>query len=127
MRRFTLDDIRQLPYHRTTVYHLKWDQAAAFRDALAARAQLGRDHGIEGFVLTVWNGGFGTVGQTVMLRVSAESPAADRAALARRMEIRQAYLDEFMRLTQIMNDASWHMERHDQTRQNELSYTPDGG
>jgi hypothetical protein len=124
---FTLEDIRQLPYHRTSVYHLKWDQGAAFRDALAARAQLDRDHGIEGFVLTAWNGGFGTVGQTVMIRVSAESLVADRAALAQRMEIRQAYLDEFRRLTRIMNDASWHIDRHDQRRQNELSYTPDGG
>lgn len=124
---FTVDDIRALPYHRTIVYHLKWSQAQAFRDALAARAQLDRDHGIEGFVLTAWNGQFGTVGQTVMIRVSAESLDADRAALAQRMEIRQAYLDEFMRLTRIMNDASWHVERHDQTRQNDLSYTPSGG
>ncbi len=124
---FTVDDIRALPYHRTTVYHLKWSEAGAFRDALAARAQLDREHGIEGFVLTAWNGGFGTEGQSVMVRVAAENIDADRAALAQRMEIRQGYLDEFMRLTRIMNDASWHVERHDQTRVNDLSYTPPSG
>jgi hypothetical protein len=67
-------------------------------------------------------GGFGTLGQSVMIRVAAESLDADRAALAERMEIRQGYLDEFMRLTRIMDDASWHIESHDQTRVDGLSY-----
>jgi len=120
---FTVEDIRALPYHRTSVYHLKWDQANAFRDAMRQRAALDREHGIEGFVLTVWNGGIGTEGQTVMVRVAAASLDADRAALAGRMEVRQAYMDEFNRLTQIMNDASRHIERHDQTRQPQLSWT----
>jgi hypothetical protein len=119
---FTVDDIRRLPYHRVRIHYLKWDQAGAFRQALAQRAQLDREHGIDNLVLTVWNGGFGTLGQSVMIRVAAESLDADRAALAERMEIRQGYLDEFMRLTRIMDDASWHIESHDQTRVDGLSY-----
>lgn len=119
---FTVDDIRRLPYNRTRIHYLKWDRAGEFRQALAQRAQLDREHGIDNLVLTAWNGGFGTLGQSVMIRVSAESIEADRAALAERMEIRQGYWDEWVRLTRIMNDASWHVESHDQWRVNELSY-----
>ncbi|MDH3733404.1 MAG: hypothetical protein OEU54_07700 [Gemmatimonadota bacterium] len=122
---FTVDDIRALPYNRTIVYYLKWDQAGAFRDALRQRAELDRAHGIDNLVLTTWNGGIGTQAQTVMIRVSAADQDADRAALAERMEIRQAGdWEEWQRLSRIMNDATWHMERHDQTRQNDLSWTP---
>jgi hypothetical protein len=119
---FTVDDIRRLPYNRTTIYHLKWDQAATFRQALARRAALDRAAGIDNFVLTVWNGGLGTEGQTVMIRVSAESLDADRAALQERMTIRESYWDAFMEETQIMNASAWHIERHDQTRANNLSW-----
>lgn len=119
---FTVDDIRRLPYNRTRIHYLKWNRAGEFREALAQRAQLDREHGIDNLVLTAWNGGFGTLGQSVMIRVSAESLQADRAGLAERMEIRQGYWDEFVRLTRIMNDASWRIETHDQTRANDLSY-----
>lgn len=119
---YTLDDIRRLPYVRTRIYYLKWNQAGAFRQALARRAELDREAGIDNLVLTAWNGGLGAVGQSVMIRVSAESIEADRAALAERMEIRQGYWDEWTRLTRIINDASWKVETHDQRRVNDLSY-----
>lgn len=122
---FTVDDIRALPYHRTMVYHLKWDKAAEFRQALARRAELDRAANIENFVFTVWTGSIGTEAQTVMIRVSAESQQADvgpnREA---RFAARAAYREEFGELVGIMNDAAWHFERHDQTRIDELSFTP---
>jgi hypothetical protein len=119
---FTVDDIRRLPYVRTRIHYLKWNQAGAFRQALARRGELDREAGIDNLVLTAWNGGLGAVGQSVMIRVSAESLMADREALAERMEIRQGYWDEWIRLTRIMNDATWKIETHDQTRVNDLSY-----
>ncbi len=122
---FTVDDIRAQPYHRVIVYHLKWDQAGAFREALARRSELDRAAGIENFVLTVWNGGFGTEGQTVMLRVSAESREADAGPnRAARMAKRQPYWEEWVALTRTMADAAWAMDVHDEWRQNDLSWTP---
>ncbi|HSG07121.1 MAG TPA: hypothetical protein VLA36_02105 [Longimicrobiales bacterium] len=118
----TLDDVRDMPYNRTQIYHLKWDKAGAFRAALARRAELDREGGIDNLVLTAWNGGIGTETQVVMIRVSAESLDADRAGLAERMRIREAYWDEWVAQNDIMNDATVSIERHDQTRVNRLSY-----
>lgn len=122
---FSVSDITQLPYNRVIVYHLKWDQAAAFRTALRARSALDREAGIENFVLTAWNGGLGTEAPTIMLRISAESQEADLGANreARRMA-RESYRDEWNRLTGIMNAAAVHIERHDQRRIAELSHVP---
>ena len=121
---FSLEDIRALPYHRTIVYHVKWDQGPTFRAALRRRAELDREHGIEGLVLTTFNGGIGTEAQTVMVRVAAASQDADRAALAKRQEVRQSYWDEWAEQNRIMVDAVWHMERHDQNRRDDLSWSP---
>lgn len=122
---FTVDDIRALPYHRTTIYHLKWDQAGAFRDALRRRAELDRAANIENFVFTVWNGGIGTEGQIVMIRVAAENEAADDGPNREaRAAARQGYLEEFRELVRIMNDSSWHIERHDEYRVSDLSWAP---
>ena len=54
---FSVADIQALPYNRVTIYHLKWNEAPAFRQALRERSALDREAGIENFVLTVWNGG----------------------------------------------------------------------
>ena len=122
---FTVDDIRALPYHRTAIYYLKWDQAPACRQALRDRAALDREAGIENFVLTTWNGGLGTPAQVVMVRVSAESQAADIGANRdARRAARQSYREEFGRLSAIMSQAAWHVESHNQTRVARLSYAP---
>ena len=122
---FSVADIQALPYNRVTVYHLKWDQAPAFRDALAERSALDREAGIENFVLTAWNGGIGTEAQTVMLRVSAESRVADAGVNTRaRQAARESYRDEFRRLGAIMNASAWKVERHDQGRIARLSFVP---
>jgi len=122
---FSVADIQALPYNRVTIYHLKWDQAAAFRQALRDRSALDREANIENFVLTAWNGGLGTEAQTVMIRVSAESIEADigpnREA---RRQAREPYMDEWGRLSQIMTGATAHMERHDQIRIADLSNSP---
>lgn len=121
---FDIDDIRELPFNRVSIYHIKWDQAAAFRQALRERSALDRENGVQGFIMTAWNGGLGTPAQTVMIRVSAESQAADVGpnAEARRAS-RAAYRAEWGRLSGIMNAASWSIERHDQTRRAALSHT----
>ena len=49
---FSVADIQALPYNRVTLYNLKWGEAPAFRQALAERSALGREAGIEDFVLT---------------------------------------------------------------------------
>ena len=122
---FTVDDIRGMPYNRVTVYHLKWDEAPAFRAALAERSALDRQAGIENFVLTTWTGGVGTEAQTVMIRVSAENRAADAGENARlRREARASYREDFGRHSGIMNASAWHIERHDQTRRAALSFVP---
>lgn len=122
---FSVADIQALPYNRVMIYHLKWDQAATFRQALRDRSALDREANIENFVLTAWNGGLGTEAQTVMIRVSAESVAADigpnREA---RRQAREPFMDEWLRLTRIMDGATAHMERHDQTRIGDLSHSP---
>lgn len=122
---FTVEDIRALPYHRTTFYYLRWDQAPAFRAALRARSALDREHGLESFILTAWNGGIGTQAQVVMLRVSAESRAADAGpdSEARRAG-REGYFEEWIAQNRIMHDAAYRIERHDQVRVGRLSYTP---
>ena len=122
---FSVADIQALPYNRVTVYYLKWDQAPAFRQALRARAELDRDANIDDFVFTAWNGGIGTEAQTVMIRVSAASLNADRGPnQAARRAARESYRAEWSRLSQIMNNAAYHIERHDQTRIGELSHSP---
>ena len=120
---FTVDDIRRLPYNRTTLYYLDWDQAPVFRDALRRRSELDRQAGIENFVLTAWNGGIGTEAQVVMLRISAESRAADAGPNAEaRRAARQSYMQEWMELTRTMSNAARRIERHDQVRVHRLSY-----
>ena len=122
---FSVADIQALPYNRVTVYHLKWNQAPAFRQALTERSALDREAGIENFVLTVWNGGIGTEAQTVMVRGSAESRAADAGANgAARRAARESYIEEFRRLSAIMNASAWHVEQHDQRRIARLSFVP---
>ncbi len=122
---FSVAEIQALPYNRVMVFHLKWDQAATFRQALRDRSALDREANIENFVLTAWNGGLGTEAQTVMIRVSAESMAADigpnREA---RRQAREPFSEEWLRLTRIMDGATAHLERHDQTRVAELSHSP---
>ena len=122
---FSVADIQALPYNRVTLYNLKWDKAPAFRQALAERSALGREAGIEDFVLTAWTGGIGTQAQTVMVRVTAESRAADAGdnAAARRAA-RQPYIAEFRRLTGIMNRSAGHIEQHDQCLIATLSFVP---
>jgi hypothetical protein len=120
---FTVDDIRRLPYNRTTLYYLKWDQAAEFRQALRRRYELDREAGIENFVLTAWNGGIGTEAQVVMIRVSAESRTADAGPnFEARRAARASYSDEWRELNRVMGDAVRRIERHDQVRVNRLSY-----
>jgi hypothetical protein len=119
---FTVADIRQLPYHRVAIHHLKWDQAPAWREALARRHELDRAAGIDNMVLTAWGGGIGTEAQTVMIRIAAESQEAYQAQQAERQRIREPYMDEIRELMLQMNAATRHVERHDQTRAYNLSY-----
>ncbi|MDH3733766.1 MAG: hypothetical protein OEU54_09540 [Gemmatimonadota bacterium] len=121
--RFTVDDIRALPYNRVVVYHLKWNQAGAFREALRARSALDREAGIEGLVQTAWNGGIGTNAQVVMVRYSSESELALLESRGARMEARAAYREEWQAHNRAMNDAAYRIERHDQRRINDLSYS----
>ena len=122
---FTVADIQALPYHRVSIYRLKRTEASAFGEALAARAALDRDAGIENFVLTTWWGGLGTARPTVMLRVAAESREADVGPnFEARRAAREPYMDEFRALTGVMNASAWHIERHDQFRSSELSFVP---
>ncbi len=113
---FTVEDIRQLPYHRVEIHHLYWGQAPAWREALARRHELDRAAGIENMVLTTWGGGIGTEAQTVMIRIAAESQEAYQAQLAERERIREPYMNEVMELVMQMNAATRHVERHDQMR-----------
>ncbi len=107
---FTVDDIRALPYHRTSIYHLKWNQAGAFRQALRERSALDREAGIENFALTAWNGGIGTPAQVVMIRVSAENRGADAGPnYLERRQARESYIEEWLRLNGIMNEAVWRI------------------
>jgi hypothetical protein len=119
----TVDDIRARPYNRVIIYHLKKDQVSAFQDALRRRAELDRAAGIDDLVFTVWNGGLGTHTPVVMTRNSAESLAAYEEQLAGRQAIREPYWQEFMAATRAMNDAAWHIERHDQMRIAEQSFS----
>ena len=123
---FTVSDIRALPYNRVRIYNLKWDQAPAFREALAARSALDREAGLgSAFILIAWTGNVGTEAQTVMLRVSAESRTVDSGANAEARQVaRAAYREEWNRLTAIMNASAWRIERHDQRRRAELSFVP---
>ncbi|MEE3274470.1 MAG: hypothetical protein VX217_06450 [Acidobacteriota bacterium] len=119
---FTVEDIQQLPYHRVEIHHLKWDQAPAWREALARRHEIDREAGVDNMVLTTWNGGLGTEGMTVMIRIAAESPEADQAQLAERQQLREPYMDEIMELMAQMNAATRHVERHDQMRDYDRSH-----
>jgi hypothetical protein len=121
---FTVDDIRALPYNRVMVYRLKWGQAPAFAEALAARSALDREAGMDNFVFTVWWGGLGTETRTVMVRISAENRAADIAGFQSRQEARQTYMDEWRRLSGVMNAAAWEIEHHNQMRVADLSFAP---
>lgn len=122
---FGVPDIQQLPYNRVMVYFLWWNQAPAFRQALADRSALDREAGIESFVLTAWNGGLGTTTQVVMIRVSAESRAADAGPNQQaRAAARESYREEWNRLTEVMNAAAYRVDRHDQQRVNRLSHSP---
>jgi hypothetical protein len=113
---FTVEDIRQLPYHRVEFHHLKWDQVPAWREALARRHEIDREAGVDNMVLTAWGGGLGTERMTVMIRIAAESREADHAQLAERQQLREPYMDELMELMVQMNAATRHVERHDQMR-----------
>lgn len=119
---FTVEDIRELPYNRVIVYHLKWNQAGAFREALRARSALDREAGIEGFVQTAWNGGIGTNAQVVMVRYSFASELADLENRSVRMEAREGFREEWLAHNRAMNEAAYRIERHDQRRINDLSY-----
>jgi hypothetical protein len=122
---FTVADIQELPYNRVTIYYLDWDKAGDFREALRARSALDREANIDNFVLTAWNGGMGTPNQVVMIRVSAESAMADQGSNRdARRAARTAYNEEFGRLSRVMNEAAYHIERHDQTRIAALSLSP---
>ena len=52
-----------------------------------------------------------------------ESLAAYEEQLAGRQAIREPYWQEFMAATRAMNDAAWHIERHDQMRIAEQSFS----
>ena len=118
------ETVRKFTEERLTPFRAEWDKAGQFRQALAERSALDREANIPGFVLTAWNGGIGTPAQVVMIRVSAESQEADIGANREaRSAARQAYSEEFGRLTRLMNDAAYRIERHDQRRINQLSYS----
>jgi hypothetical protein len=119
---FSTDDIGDMPYVRTIVYHLKWDQQGAFRDALARRGELDREAGIDNLVLVAWNGGVGTETPVMMLTIFAADQAADLAALAVRNEIRDGYREAWAEQNRIMMDATLSMERADQNINSALSY-----
>ena len=54
-----------------------------------------------------------------------DSAAADQGANRdARGAARASYRDEFQRLSQAMNDAAYHIERHDQGRIAQLSHSP---
>ncbi len=119
---FTVENIRQLPYHRVEIHHLKWDQAPAWREALARRHEIDREAGVDNMVLTTWGGGLGTERMTVMIRIAAESPETDQAQLAERQQLREPYMDEIMELMAQMHAATRHVERHDQMRDYDRSH-----
>lgn len=119
---FTVEDIKALPYNRVTIYYLKWNQAGAFRQALAARSALDREAGIDGFVQTTWNGGIGTPAQVVMVRYSFENQLADLQHRPVRMEAREGFREEWLAHNRAMSEAAYRIERHDQNRVNALSY-----
>jgi hypothetical protein len=125
---FTGEDMQALPFTRVIVYELEWDQVPAFRAALRERSALDRAAGLgNAFVLTVWNGGIGTVGQTVVLRVSAESQMADVGPNAEaRRAAREDYRAEWNRLSGIMRDAARNIEVFTERLRPELSFTPGG-
>jgi hypothetical protein len=112
-----------LPFVRTRVHHLKWDQQGAFRAALARRGELDREAGIDNLVLVAWNGGIGTEAPVVMLTVFAESQEADVAALAERNRIRQGYWAEWAEQNRIMNDASVSIDESTNRFNAALSYS----
>ena len=123
---FTVSDSRALPYKRVTIFNLKWDQAPAFREALAARSALDREAGLgSAFIMTAWSGSVGTERQTVMLRISAENRAVDSGANREARQVARAgYMEEWIRLTEIMSASAWRIESHNQTRRAELSFLP---
>jgi len=123
---FSVEDIRELPFTRVIVYELEWDQAPAFRAALRERSALDRGSEIgDNFVMTAWNGGIGTAAQTVVLRISAESRAADAGPNQQgRRAARADYREEWNRLSGVMNASARTVTVHNETFRPSLSFTP---
>ena len=123
---FTREDLGGLPFTRSMLYELEWDQAPVFQEALRERSALDREAGLgNNFVLTVWNGGIGTKAQTVLLRISAESRAADSGPNAEaRRAARQDYRQEWGRLSRIMSASAKSVGIHMGVFRPELSFSP---
>jgi hypothetical protein len=123
---FTGADMAELPFTRVIIYEVAWDQAPAFRAALRERSALDREAGLgNNFVLTVWNGGIGTRAQTIALRISAASRAADAGpnGVARRAA-REGFQAERARLSGLMNAAATSVVGHEERFRQNLSFTP---
>jgi hypothetical protein len=76
---FTTEDMRQLPWRRVEIHHVEWDQAPAWRAAVARMNEINREYGIDNMVATVWSGGLGTTAMSFMIRYADESQEAYRA------------------------------------------------
>jgi hypothetical protein len=112
---FTMEDMRQLPWRRVEIHHVEWDQAPAWRAAVARMNEINREYGIDNMVVTVWGGGLGTTAMSFMVRSADESQEAYRANRMERNGIREAHREEIRDLFMQMNAATRHIERHDQT------------
>ena len=113
---FTAEDMRQLPWRRVEIHHVEWDQAPAWRAAVARMNEINREYGIVNMVVTVWSGGLGTTAMSFMVRSADESQEAYRANRMERNGIREAHREEIRDLFMQMNAATRHVERHDQMR-----------
>jgi hypothetical protein len=107
--------MRQLPWRRVEIHHVEWDQAPAWRAAVARMNEINREYGIDNMVATVWSGGLGTTAMSFMIRYADESQEAYRANRMERNGIREAHREEIRDLFMQMNAATRHIERHDQT------------
>ena len=112
---FTMEDMRQLPWRRVEIHHVEWDQAPAWRAAVARMNEINREYGIDNMVVTVWSGGLGTTAMSFMVRSADESQEAYRANRMERNGLREAHREEIRDLFMQMNAATRHIERHDQT------------